>query len=204
MVELRDDKIWFGGNKKFEFLIDVFKSAVADSKSMNNLLEILKLTKSQSNKDKIDAGITLLGLNTSHWIYTLTEQGKKGRANTRRTELKTSSVNEKYSQEFEKFFGENWDKYKSAIWDILETIGEKDFATVSVNEIQDFLDKGENRTNRCNFIRSLMRFIIEYNISNAKEKVASMGVDGIEYMGFAYDESFNQKNCIWNRYMQMK
>jgi tRNA A22 N-methylase len=88
-------------------------------------------------------------------------------------------INQKYYNLFaESFSGRHasFQQYKVHIGDFLEKLGNKDFATITSQDIENYVnawDSGEKTKANCKaHIRSMLIYAIKENIENAVDKVS--------------------------------
>lgn len=117
-----------------------------------------------------------INLDISHLTeYTRTEKVINSVSNRIKT-FNIASVNQAYYNSIEEKFGDRFVTYKPSIGAFLEFIGNRDFITVDVTEIENYVKAKEGsdatRQNCMAHLRSLMINTVKNNVSNAVDKVS--------------------------------
>jgi hypothetical protein len=127
----------------------------------------------------IKAKIEEMGLNTSHFEYKYTKSDKCVASNNSKVKVfSIMPVNQCYYNSMEKEFESkqtSFNTYKPNIGAYLESIGNKDFATVTVTDIENYVnnkDGSESTKKNCMaHIRSMMINAVKNNVNCAVDKV---------------------------------
>lgn len=150
--------------------LEKFKKAVELGVSIRDVCDNLGFNSTVSSTLKnIKTKIDELGLDTSHFKpgYTISE---KVESRTKEKHFELNDNNKIYYEAFKNHISEgSWRTYKATVGNFLVSIGDKDFANVSVDEILKFV--GERKSS-LNHLRSMMFFIAYNDINSAKEKVS--------------------------------
>jgi len=162
---------------KSEFLTDRFIEIVKNSKVYSEVCETLGLNKTtQTTINNIKNAITNLNLNTSHFTYKYTVSDKVGGQNVK--EYSLSETNQKYYDAFQNNFDKliSWQQYKVHCGVFLESLKDKDFATITIEDLENYVNSltGSQQTinNSKAHIRSMMIYVVKNNIAEAFEKVS--------------------------------
>jgi len=146
-----------------------FVTAVKNSRSVRQVCDNIGFNSNVSTTlNYIKEQIANLGLDTAHFKkeYTCDHEAISERR------LKTftlSKDNEIYFEAFKASVSDtSWFTYKATVGNFLEGLN-KDFATVTPEEILSFT---ENKPNRNAHIRSMMIYCVNNNINDAVEKVS--------------------------------
>lgn len=167
------------GRRDFDY--NTFINAVHKATTYSGLCEDLGMNKTvQTTINVLKSKVTELNLDTKHFThkYNISEKVlQSAQHNTKQFNL--VGVNKTYFDLFGKtFLGKpaSWSQYKVHCGDFLERIGNKDFATITIQDIENFIntwDAGEKTKLNCkSHLRSLMIFIIKEDIENAVDKVS--------------------------------
>lgn len=164
-----------------EFDHNTFIEAVQKSTTFSGLCESLGMNKTvQTTINVLKEKVAELNLDTSHYAhkYNISEKVlQSAQHNTKQFNL--VGVNKTYYDLFEQSFSgkpASWAQYKVHSGDFLEKLGSKDFATIIVQNIENYVeavDASEKTKLNCKaHLRSLMIFIIKENIEGAVDKVS--------------------------------
>lgn len=88
-----------------------------------------------------------------------------------------SKINREYYNDFKDSFDKitSWLQYKVHCGDFLEQLGNRDFATITVEDIENYVDnyKGSKQTkaNCRSHVRSMMIYIVKNNVGGASSRV---------------------------------
>lgn len=152
-----------------EILLDDFKTIVANAKFYRDICRELDID--PGNTATIKKRIAQYGIDASHLEqrYPVTEEFLRSRKESQRT-FSLSADNEKYFSDFRGTFDnqESWNTYKATIGKFLESLGDKDVATVSFDEILSFVADSKDQASH---LKSLLTYIWYNDINGAYEKV---------------------------------
>lgn len=154
--------------------LNSFIEAVKNSKRYTEVCDYLGFNRTVgSTKDAIKQQIETLGIDTSHFEYKYTKSEKYDEAaKQKRKTFNISSVNQSYYDIMEQKFEDkpqSWGTYKVDIGGILEYLGEKDFATITIQEIGEYAG---DKKSAVLHIRSMLITAVKENINNAVEQVS--------------------------------
>ena len=152
---------------------DAFISAVKESRSLMEVTRSLGFNDTvPTTRKMIKEQIEAMKLNTEHFKagnrFTEQELEKMAQKNIKAFTL--SKGNQTYYDAFKATIAQgSWGTYKASIGNFMEQLKDKDFATVTEEEIVAFTG---NRDNPNAHIRSFMMYIVSNDINNAKQKVS--------------------------------
>jgi hypothetical protein len=164
-----------------EFNHNDFTNAVHKAKTYSELCELLGMNKTvQTTINALKEKVVELNLNTDHFTYKFNISDKMLQAAQHNTkQFNIMGVNKTYYNLFEKSFAgkpASWAQYKVHSGDFLEKLGDKDFATITIKEIEDYVSawgSGEKTKANCKaHIRSMLIFVVKENIENAIDIVS--------------------------------
>lgn len=167
------------GRREFDY--NTFTNTVKQVKTYSELCESLGMNKTvQTTINTLKDKVIELNLNTDHFTFKYTKTDKVLQAAQHNTkQFNMVGINQMYYKEFEKSFaGKNasWQQYKVHCGDFLEKLGDKDFATITVQDIENYVDawnaSEKTKANCKAHIRSMLIYIIKNNIENAIDKVS--------------------------------
>lgn len=158
---------------KRKIVLRDFINAVEKSKRYTEVCNYLGFNPTvATTKQAIKERIEELGLNTEHFEYKYTKsEGYEDAIKFRRKEFNICPINQAYYNSMEQKFADkpqSWGSYKATIGNFFEKIGNKDFATMTVKEIEPYI---AGRKMAVMHIRSMMITAVKENINNAVEKV---------------------------------
>lgn len=151
-----------------------FVEAVKNSKRYTEVCDYLGFNRTVgSTKDAIKQQIETLGIDISHFEYKYTKSEKYDQAAIqKRKTFNISPINQPYYNIMEQKFEDkpqSWGTYKVDVGGILEYLGEKDFATITIKEIEDYA--GEKKSAVLH-VRSMLISAVKENVNDAVEKVS--------------------------------
>lgn len=158
-----------------------FVEAVQRSKRYKEVCERLGFNSTVSTtRDAVKEQITKLGLDTSHFEYKYTKsEGYAEAAKSRMKTFEISDINQMYYDSLEQEFESkktSFITYKPNVGAFLEFLGNKDFATVTVTDIENYVrehkDGSESTKKNCTaHLRSLMANAVKKNVNNIVDEV---------------------------------
>lgn len=166
------------GRREFDY--STFETAVQNAKTYSEVADNLDLNKTvQTTINFIKEKVAELGLDTTHFTYkyVITDALLQA-AKENRKQFNISEVNKEYYSAFEQSFDKvtSWQQYKVSAGAFLESLGRKDFATITVRDLETYVDNkkvGENAKKNCKaHIRSMMAYAVKNNVSGAFDKVS--------------------------------
>lgn len=152
---------------------DAFITAVKESRSLMEVTRSLGFNDTvPTTRKMIKEQIEAMELNTEHFKagnkFTEQELAKMAQKNIKAFTL--SNDNQMYYDAFKATIAQgSWGTYKASIGNFMEQLKDKDFATVTEDEVETFTG---NRNNPNAHIRSFMMYIVANDINNAKQKVS--------------------------------
>jgi hypothetical protein len=160
-----------------EFNSDTFLEAVKNSKTYSEVCDNLGMNKTvQTTINTLKEVISDLGIDIKHFTYKYTISDKLGKASIK--EYNFSENNQQYYDTFKNSFDKitSWQQYKVDNGSFLEALNEKDFATITIADIENYVNSknaGEQTKNNCKaHIRSMMIYAVKNNINGAFDKVS--------------------------------
>ena len=150
----------------------VFVDAVKTSSSVTDVCDKLGFNNTVATTRKaIKEQIQSLHLDVSHFNKPLIDTSNFQKAAEERIKaFSLSSDNQKYFDAFQTSVSEgSWWTYKATIGNFLEQLADRDFATITEQDITNYAD---GRKNAESHLRSLMTYIVSNDINNAKQKVS--------------------------------
>lgn len=150
-----------------------FIQVVKESRSLMEVTRSLGFNQTVSTTRKfIKEQIEAMRLDTSHFKagHKFTEEETEEYIKAKIKAFSLNEDNQKYYDAFKSSITQiSWGTYKASIGNFMEQLGDKDFATVTEDEVIAFT---ENRNNPNSHIRSFMMYIVANDINNAKAKVS--------------------------------
>ncbi|MCK9198456.1 MAG: hypothetical protein M0P49_02520 [Bacilli bacterium] len=151
-----------------------FLNAVKNSKRYTEVCDYLGFNRTVgSTKDAIKQQIEALGIDISHFEYKYTKSEKYDQAaKQKRKTFNISPINQPYYDIMEQKFEDkpqSWGTYKVDVGGILEYLREKDFATITIQEIEDYAG---DKKSAVLHVRSMLITTVKENINNAVEQVS--------------------------------
>lgn len=176
--KIKYNKIIKVGKKKYTY--KAFTDAVKLAKSLSELCKILDINYTVStNVNNVKSKIVELGLNTTHFKYNRATTEKVLESHKKSIkQYNLSNINKKYYNEFENSFDKktSFKQYKVHCGDFLEQLGNTDFAMVTVEDIENYVNnyKGSDKTKaNCKaHIRSMMIYVVKNDVEGALNKVS--------------------------------
>jgi hypothetical protein len=156
------------------FNTDRFIDAVKKSKRYTEICDNLGINNTvATTKTAIKEVITALGIDTSHfeYKYNKSENYDKG-VQARIKSFTINPVNQAYYNAIEQKFADkpqSWLTYKATVGNFLEGLRDRDFATITAQEIEDYCGAKQNSLMH---IRSMLITAVKENVNNAVDKVS--------------------------------
>ncbi len=169
----------FIGKRQVEF--ESFVNAVKESKRYTEVCDRLGFNSTVgTTKSAIKEKIAELGLDISHFEYKYNKSEKCiESAQSRVKTFDIDPINQEYYNSLEREFEAkqtSFITYKPNVGAFLEFLGNKDFATVTVTDIENYVrdnkDGSESTKKNClAHIRSMMIHAVKNNVNNVVDKV---------------------------------
>jgi len=160
-----------------EFNSDTFLEAVKNSKTYSEVCEKLGMNKSvQTTINTLKDVISSLNIDIKHFTYKYTISENAGKSAIKDYNL--SKDNQKYYDAFQSSFEKvtSFQQYKVNLGPFLESLNSKDFASITVNDIENFVNSKnaseQTKKNAQAHIRSMMIYAVKNDINGVYDKVS--------------------------------